>query len=234
VYVIAVSQPAELYSTKSDFAYTKLREKILSGEFAPGQVLNQATLARTIGISTTPLREALRRLKSEGLVELDAHRDARVTELSPEEARDLLEVRRSLDPLAVALAAERRTKSDIKEIREAMQGLEPLRQGFGVDDLIAHRRFHSALYRASHNDLLIATLDGLWDKADRYRRVGLTAERSDAEREDKAAEHAQLADCVIAGDAEGAAAVMHRHIATSLGAKAAWRMGAPASSNATR
>ena len=59
-----MSQPAELYSTKSDFAYTTLREKILSGEFAPGKVLNQATLAKTIGISTTPLREALRRLES--------------------------------------------------------------------------------------------------------------------------------------------------------------------------
>jgi DNA-binding FadR family transcriptional regulator len=102
-----------------------------------------------------------------------------------------------------------------------------------ADDLIAHRRFHTALYRA-HNDLLIATLDGLWDKADRYRRVGLTAERSEKEREDKAAEHTRLAECVIAGDAEGAAEVMHQHIATSLGAKAAWRMGAPASSSASR
>ena len=108
-----MSQPAELYSTKSDFAYLTLRHRILSGEFAPGQVLNQATLARTIGISTTPLREALRRLKSEGLVELGAHRDARVTDLSAEEARDLLEIRRSLDPLAAALAAERRTTADI-------------------------------------------------------------------------------------------------------------------------
>jgi DNA-binding GntR family transcriptional regulator len=229
-----MSQPAELYSTKSDFAYTKLREKILSGEFAPGQVLNQATLARTIGISTTPLREALRRLKSEGLVELDAHRDARVTELTPEEARDLLEVRRSLDPLAASLAAERRTKSDIKEIREAAKGLEPLKHDFGVDDLIAHRRFHATIYRASHNDLLIATLDGLWDKADRYRRLGLATERTEQERDDKAVEHAQLVECVVAGDAEGAAAVMHQHIATSLGAKAAWRLGARASSNALR
>lgn len=219
---------AEFCSTKSDFAYTTLREKILSGEFEPGQVLRQATLARSIGISTTPLREALRRLKSEGLVELDAHRDARITELTPEEARDLLEVRRSLDPLAVYLAAERRTRSDIAEIRDAAKDLEPLARGFGVDDLIAHRRFHAALYRASHNDLLIATLDGLWTKADRYRRVGMATEVSQAERDEKAAEHAQLVECVAAGAAEEAAAIMHQHIATSLGAKAVRRMGAAA------
>ena len=220
-----MAQPAELYTTKSDFAYTVVREKILSGEFVPGQVLNQATLARTIGISTTPLREALRRLKSENLVELDAHRDARVTELTAEEARDLLEVRRSLDPLAAALAAERRTKADIKDIRDAAD-VAPLRHGFGVEDLNAHRRFHGAIYRASHNDLLIGTLDALWDKADRYRRVGLVGEHSQDERDRKADEHSRLVDCVVAGDADGAAAVMHQHISTSLGEKAATRLGA--------
>src|SRR5829696_7666000 len=108
-----MGEPAGLYLTKSDYAYTRLRDGVLSGEFAPGTVLNQANLAKTIGISTTPLREALRRLKSEGLVELDAHRDARVAPLTAEEARDLLEVRRSLDPLAAGLAAQRRTTADI-------------------------------------------------------------------------------------------------------------------------
>jgi DNA-binding FadR family transcriptional regulator len=139
-----------------------------------------------------------------------------------------------LDPLAASLAAERRTKSDIKEIREAAKDLEPLKHDFAVDDLIAHRRFHATIYRASHNDLLIATLDGLWDKADRYRRLGLATERSQQERDDKAVEHARLVECAVAGDADGAAAVMHQHIATSLGAKAAWRLGAPASSNGLR
>lgn len=218
----------EPYSTKSDFAYTTLRAKILTGEFAPGQVLNQATLARTIGISTTPLREALRRLKSEGLVELGAHKDAKVTDLTPEEARDLLEVRRSLDPLAAALAAGRRTEADIAAMHEAVAVVEPLRPDFGVADLTAHRRFHAAVYRASHNDILIAMLDGVWDKADRYRRVGLEVDRSQAERDAAAAEHARLVERVIAGDAEGAAAVMRDHVATSLGAQAALRMGAPA------
>jgi DNA-binding GntR family transcriptional regulator len=218
--------PAELVATKSDYAYLTLRERILTGEYAPGTVLNQATLARTIGISTTPLREALRRLKSEGLVELDAHRDARVTDLTSEEARDLLEVRRGLDPMAVALAADRRSRTDIAEIRTAASGLEPLESGFGVQHLVAHRRFHAALYRASHNELLITTLDGLWDKADRYRRFGLEHSDDPADRDQKRREHQHLADLVVAGDASGAADVMHQHISTSLGAKAAALLGA--------
>jgi DNA-binding GntR family transcriptional regulator len=221
-----MGEPAELYATKSDYAYRTLREKILSGEFAPGAVLNQATLARTIGISTTPLREALRRLTSEGLVDLGAHRDAKVTELSGEEARDLFELRRSLDPLAVALAAERRTRADIQNIREAVRGVEPLPANPAYVDLIAHRRFHVALYTASHNELLIQTLDSLWDKADRYRRVGLQIDRDQAERDEKHAEHLGLVDAIVAGDAETASAIMLRHIDTSLGAKAASRLGA--------
>lgn len=220
-----MSEPTELYSTKSDFAYSRLREKILSGEYEPGAVLNQAVLARTIGISTTPLREALRRLKAEGLVELDAHRDARVTQLTAEEARDLLEIRTSLDPLAVALAAERRSAADIREMRDAIDGLRPLPHNPAFVDLVAHRRFHTAIYTASHNEILIDTLDALWDKADRYRRLGLEVVRSQEERDQKAAEHQELLDCVINRDAAGAADVMRRHIDTSLGAKAATRLG---------
>src|SRR4051812_7643689 len=121
-----MTEIAEPFATKSDFAYTRVRELILSGELEPGAVINQAFLAKQIGISTTPLREALKRLKQQGMVELDAHRDARVTPLDAEEARDLLEVRRSLDPLAVGLAAERRTKDEIHRMRQAAVGLESL------------------------------------------------------------------------------------------------------------
>lgn len=221
-----MDEPIGRYSTKSDFAYAEVRNRIVTGAYPPGTVLNQATLAAELGISTTPLRESLRRLKSEGLVDLDAHRDARVTELSAEEARDLLEIRRALDPLAAGLAAERRTKDDIAEMREALAELEPLPNEPAVVDLVAHRRFHRALYSASHNELLIATLDGLWDKADRYRLVGLEERRLQPERDRKAVEHRELFAAVTAGDSEGAQELMLGHIRSSLGAKAASRMAA--------
>ena len=220
-----MSEPAGLYVTKSDYAYTRLRDGILGGEFEPGEVLQQAMLAKTIGISTTPLREAMRRLMSEGLVELDAHRDARVSSLTAEEARDLLEVRLSLDPLAASLAAQRRTKDDIRRMRETLVQIKPLRSNPSVYDLRSHRAFHSAIYEASHNDLLISTLNGLWDKADRYRRLGLEIERAQHERDQKDHEHNALCEAVVAGDGETAAAVMLQHINTSLGARAASRLG---------
>jgi len=222
--------PSEMFNTKSDYAYLRVREAILTGELAPGSILNQATLARTIGISTTPLREALRRLKTEGLVHLDAHRDAYIADLSAEEARDMLDLRRSLDPLGAALAAERRTKSDIAQIRATLEGIEPLPVNATVAQLVAHRRFHAAIYQASHNDLLIKSLDELWDKADRYRLLALQTDRGDAAREQKRLEHRQLMEAVIAGDPDLAFSTMLAHIETSLGVTAAWRLRKPVSS----
>jgi DNA-binding GntR family transcriptional regulator len=220
-----MSQPAELFETKSDFAYRQVRDRILSGQLQPGAVIQQRELAGQIGISTTPLREALRRLKSEGLVELDAHRDARIAPLRAEEARDLLELRKSLDPLAAGLAAQRRTNTDIQAIRATLAGVEPLPTPPVIEQLVAHRNFHAAVYRASHNDLLIESLEGLWDKADRYRRLALQTERSQAARDQKANEHELLVDYIAAGDSEAAANVMRAHIDTSLGAAAVWRLG---------
>ncbi|MCI2419329.1 GntR family transcriptional regulator [Saccharopolyspora sp. K220] len=214
----------ENFSTKSEFAYAALRNKILAHDYGPGETLNQAILARDMGISTTPLREALRRLESEGLVELGAHRDARVSRLSAEEARDLLEMRRALDPLAASRAAERRASRDIARMRAAFEELRPLPDRPDVSDLVAHRRFHRSIYVASHNELLIATLDGLWDKADRYRMVGLRERRDQARRDETAAEHRAMLDAVIAGDSAGAAEVMRRHIRSSLGATALSRL----------
>jgi DNA-binding GntR family transcriptional regulator len=221
------SEPVEPFNTKSDYAYLRVRSAILSGELAPGSVLNQATLAKTMGISTTPLREALRRLKVEGLVHLDAHRDAHVADLTAEEARDMLEVRRSLDPLGAALAAERRTKADIAAIRAASDHLDPRPVNATVADLATHRRFHAAIYRASHNDLLIKSLNELWDKADRYRLLALQVDRGDAAREQKRLQHQQMRDAVIAGDADTAFSVMQDHIEAGLGVQAAWRLRKP-------
>jgi DNA-binding GntR family transcriptional regulator len=220
-----MSEPADLFETKSDYAYRQVRDRILSGELQPGAVIQQRDLASKIGISTTPLREALRRLKSEGLVELDAHRDARIAPLRVEEARDLLELRKSLDPLAAELAAQRRTNADIQAIRTALAGLEPLPSQPAIGQLVAHRNFHAAIYRASHNDLLISALEGLWDKADRYRRLALQTDRGQAARDQKADEHQMLVDFIAAGDSEAAGNIMRAHIDTSLGATAVWRLG---------
>src|SRR3712207_3175877 len=201
-------------ATKSELAYARVREMVLTGELEPGSVLNQATLARQIGISTTPLREALRRLAQQGLVELGAHRDARVAPLDATEARDLVALRQDLDPLAAGLAAQRRTAVDLAEMTDSLARLESLPTDPSPAQLAGHRRFHSALYRASHNALLVQTLDGLWDKTDRYRRHALRAGRSDEEVAQRAEEHRLLFEAVQDRDAAGATDPTPRPAAT--------------------
>jgi DNA-binding GntR family transcriptional regulator len=222
-----MSEPAVPFATKGDLAYTRVRELILSGDLAPGAVLAQSTLAAAIGMSTTPLREGLRRLAQEGLVDLDAHRDARVRPLDATEARDLLELRSTLDPMAAALAAQRRTPDDLAAIATALDGLEALLDDPTPAQLESHHRFHAAVHRASHNGLLVGILEGLWVKTDRYRRHALASGRTAEERDARAEEHRLLLEAVRDGEAETAAELMHRHVETSLGARAADRLAGP-------
>ena len=223
-----MAQPeATPFATKGDLAYSRVRELILSGDLAPGTVLPQASLAATIGMSTTPLREGLRRLAQEGLVDLDAHRDARVRPLDATEARDLLELRGTLDPLAASLAAERRTDDDLAAAASALDGLEALPDHPTAAQLESHHRFHAAIHRASHNALLVSILEGLWVKTDRYRRHALAEGRTAEERDARTAEHRQLFEAVRDGDAETAAGLMRRHVAGSLGARSADRLAGP-------
>ncbi len=228
-----MSVEAEVFATKSERAYNQVRELILSGELAPGTVLNQAILAREIGISTTPLREALRRLKQQGLVELDAHRDARVAPLDAAEARDLLELRQNLDPLAAGLAAQRRTATDLEEIRDSLGRLESLPRNPSAAQLAGHRHFHAAIYRASHNALLVETLEGLWDKTDRYRRHALEVERSPEELAARAEEHRLMVEAISDRDADAASELMRRHVETSLAARSASRLAGAESPDRT-
>jgi DNA-binding GntR family transcriptional regulator len=208
--------------TKSAYAYEELRRRILSGELVQGQTISQEQLAAELGVSTTPLREALRRLDAEGLVTLDAHRDARVSSLNADEARSLFEVREQLDPLAAMLAAGRRTDADMAAIKAALHDLEPLRSARSdVQALLVHREFHRSVYTASHNDLLMSLLEGLWDKADRYRLVGLQSKPDSEDDSDRVREeHIAIAEAVIAGDAKTAERQMKKHVRGSLGRRA--------------
>jgi DNA-binding GntR family transcriptional regulator len=207
--------------TKNAYAYAELRRRIVSGAMEQGSVLSQAKLAQEIGVSTTPLREALRQLAAEGLVELKSHSDARVAALTADEARHLYAIRESLDPLAAGLAAESRTPSDVSRIEAALAQLQPLRTAGDLAALAAHREFHRAIYTAAANPLLTGILEGLWDKADRYRQIGLQSGKVTNEELLRVQdEHCRIAEAVVAGDAERAREAMHRHVAGSLGRRA--------------
>ena len=207
--------------SKSHYAYVEIKKRILTDVLHPGDRLSQEGIAAELGISTTPVREGLKRLASEGFVVLETHRDARVTPLTYEEAVSLYDVRLQLDPVAARWAAERRDEGDVERVRRTLEALTPLTGTSGLAALDAHRAFHRSIYRASANAPLVEILDGLWDKNDRYRQFTLhsrRAGRADVTRVRR--EHQALADAVVAGRGDAAESVMRDHIAGSLGRRA--------------
>jgi DNA-binding GntR family transcriptional regulator len=208
------------FTSKADVAYAQIRQQILDGTLEAGSRLQQYDLAASMGISITPLREAIRRLSGEGWILLDAHRNARVAAMDFDEAGQIFEARRALEPAALALAAVRRTDSDIARMNAALENLLPVTREWGETALAAHREVHHALYSASHNQVMFRMLDDLWDKSDRYRRIGLQLPPGGEPRTRDFDEHHQLVDLVIAGEANAASDLMASHIDNSLTAAA--------------
>jgi DNA-binding GntR family transcriptional regulator len=195
--------------TKTDMAYWQVRQDILDGTLAPGSSLDQETLATRLGLSTTPVREALRRLESERLVVGRAHRDTFVAELSQEVLADTYAVRLHLDPLAVSLAAKFAKPSDLEAIGELAR-MKP--SDDPAEQLQHNRALHRTIYCACGNDVLIEILDLLWDRSDRYRLI-VIKEEPDVEK--LRHEHVEIADAVTSRNGKLAAKLMTAHISKS-------------------
>lgn len=206
-----------MFLTKAEGVYTEVRQRILRCEIAPGSFINQVQLADELQVSTTPLREALRRLNSEGLVQLGAHRDARVTALSASEAMQLYEVRLQLEPFSAELASLRATVELEERLNTSLSRLQPIVEGVPEEALAWHKEFHVAMYEATENVILIEMLLSLWDKTERYRRFGLVSlEGSGHTRDKDFEEHFKLAKSITSGDCELASSLMRQHVESSL------------------
>ena len=144
----------------ADLAYGRIRGYVLGGDVAPGARLGQVELAERFGISRTPVREALRRLAGEGLVDLHSNRGFRVADLGLDAVLRRMEVRSIVEPGIARLAAQRRTDEDLQRLEEAIANEEGARDGVAAHD--ASRDFHIALARASGNDELARVLGSLW------------------------------------------------------------------------
>jgi DNA-binding GntR family transcriptional regulator len=133
-------------------AERRLREAILRAELEPGERLTEDELAAWLGVSRTPVREALARLASEGLVVIDANRGARVASFDPDEIRDLVELSRELVLLAQRLAASRATDEEVRTMRSCHgRRLAALAAGDGPGVEAATLRFHMTILAASRN-----------------------------------------------------------------------------------
>ena len=202
--VAPVLQPPSL----AEKAYAAIRELIVSLQLAPGAVIDERELMERLEIGRTPVREALRRLAHERLVEVYPRRGMFVTGVDVRELARLSEVRTVLEPEAARLAALRATEDDRGEIAAL---LEELDAGSSDDrELIAlDERIHRTIYRAARNEMLAATLEQYYVLALRIWVIALDRQH---ELEGAVQEHRTLLEAIRDGDAERAATTMHSHV----------------------
>lgn len=188
------------YTSAQQFAYEELRSWILNGVLHPDEVVRDVEIAQFLGVSRTPVREALIRLGQEGLVEASASRMTRVAGLPLDRAPHLFQVGATLDALAAELAAPKMTETDL----HLMQGLlDSLAQTTAPERLSAlDEEFHLVYYRRAGNPVLIEILESLDEQLRRIERHvwGYARIHEEAHKE-----HRVLLEALRAGDAAGAA-----------------------------
>jgi DNA-binding GntR family transcriptional regulator len=190
--------------------YDHLREEILSGSLTPGAELSEVALAESLGVSRGPIREAIGRLASEGLVTVRPRRGAVVSSLSTEEFIELYQVREALELLAVKLAVPRLRPDDITVLQALIDEMSARAERNQVVAFFeANSAFHLRLVEASGNAKLLELYEQLLAQLGRYRLRSLTL-RGNLER--SVAEHAAILRAVKRGDADRAAHLMSEHI----------------------
>lgn len=158
------------YLPLRDVVFNTLRQAILKGELEPGERLMEIQLAERLGVSRTPIREAIRKLELEGLVLMIPRKGAEVAKISEKSLRDVLEVRRSLEELAIELACARMEEEDILNLEQAQEAFRAaVTQGDSMTIAESDEHFHDIIYNGTGNTRLVQILNNLREQMYRYR-----------------------------------------------------------------
>jgi DNA-binding GntR family transcriptional regulator len=199
------------YKPLRDIVFETLREAILEGKLTPGERVMEVQLAEQLGVSRTPVREAIRKLELEGLLVMVPRKGAYVADVSLKDVIDVLEVRASLEGLAASLGAERRESVDIELLEEKTRELVRCVEQKDTDGMIkSDADFHDILLKASKNDKLTAIVEGLRDQVHRFRVIYFTEYEENAKR--LIEEHEEILDSLRGKDMAKAQESAESHI----------------------
>jgi DNA-binding GntR family transcriptional regulator len=199
------------HRTMAEAALERLREAIILGELTPGAPLRLEDLARSLGMSISPIREAVRQLEALGLAEHVPHHGAKVMGLDVEELRELFSIRLALETMALRRAAELFTAEDEERARAHLAAFDEARHRADTRAAMReHTAFHFTLYQAARSGWLLRLIRPCWDSCERYRPV-LLAEKGVLQDQHEELDGELLAACA-AHDADQAAAALHAHL----------------------
>lgn len=198
------------YLPLRDVVFNTLRQAILKGELAPGERLMEVQLAERLGVSRTPIREAIRKLELEGLVLMIPRKGAEVAKISEKSLRDVLEVRRSLEELAIELACQRMTEEGIEELEEVQEEFrDAVIKGDAMEIAETDEAYHDIIYKGTNNDRLVQILNNLREQMYRYR---LEYIKDEDKRQVLLFEHDNILKAIRQRKVEEAKTAMREHI----------------------
>ena len=198
------------YLPLRDLVFNTLRQAILKGELKPGERLMEIQLAEKLGVSRTPIREAIRKLELEGLVLMIPRRGAEVAKISHKSLQDVLEVRGALEALATDLACQRITDEELEDLRKAQENFKKaVESGTEMQIAEADEAYHDIIYNASNNKRLVQMINNLREQMYRYR---LEYIKDEAQRGILISEHENILEAIRIRDVIRAQALMKEHI----------------------
>ena len=198
------------YLPLRDVVFNTLRQAILKGELEPGERLMEIQLAESLGVSRTPIREAIRKLELEGLVLMIPRKGAEVARISEKSLRDVLEVRRSMEELASELACMRITEEEIAELEEAQRAfIKTVESGDVMRIAETDEIYHDIIYKSTKNSRLVQIINNLREQMYRYR---LEYIKDADKRQILLIEHDNIFKAIKARKVAEAKAAMREHI----------------------
>ena len=198
------------YLPLRDVVFKTLRQGILTGELKPGERLMEIHLANRLGVSRTPIREAIRKLELEGLVTMIPRRGAEVAQITVKGLKDVLEVRKALDALAVELACERIKEEEIQALKSACDNFEQIIKTKDATKIAkADVQLHDIIVKASGNERLSQMVNNLAEQMYRYRFEHI---KDSSQHERLIGEHRKIYDSIVTKDKKRASEAVKEHI----------------------
>lgn len=200
----------DTYLPLRDVVFQTLRTAILKGDLKPGERLMELQLAAKLGVSRTPIREAIRMLEQEGLAITIPRRGAEVARMTEKDMEDVLQIRCSLEDLAVRVSCDKINAAELEELREAMEDFERQVETDNVSEIAkADVVFHDIIYKAADNPKLLVLLNNLREQMYRYR-VEYLKDKSIYPR--LVREHRHMYEALMNKDKETVAWVVEQHL----------------------
>ncbi|WPZ34198.1 GntR family transcriptional regulator [Thalassobaculum sp. OXR-137] len=206
-FTTLASREADRPRTASEFVQRVLREAILDGRIPPGTPLRQEALAAAFDVSRMPVREALRQLEAQALLEFTPHKGAVVSEISAQDQADTYLIRRALEPVAFAQSIPHLTREDLDRAEDLIADMDREPDHGRLGEL--NRRFHLSLYARAGSPKLLRLIERLLTEHDRYLRFHLAMMGRDRMSQ---ADHRAMVAAAAVQDIETATTVLQRHI----------------------